>query len=149
MTEIDSLDELILKELSLDSRQSLRQLAKKLGVAITTAGNRVEKLKSNGIIKSFTVEIDYEKLGYNLTAVIDATIAPGKALELEGALAKAENAFAVYDVTGNVDSVIIAKFKGRKELSKFIEGSLSMENIERTNTRIVLNTIKEKMCGLP
>jgi Lrp/AsnC family leucine-responsive transcriptional regulator len=39
--------------------------------------------------------------------------------------------------------IIIAKFKNRKELSNFLKKDLSMPDIERTNTHIVLITVKE------
>jgi len=50
---------------------------------------------------------------------------------------------AVYDVTGLTDAMVIAKFKSREELSKFTKALLAMPFVERTNTHIVLTTVKE------
>ena len=50
---------------------------------------------------------------------------------------------SVYDITGEKDIVVVAKFKTRTELNRFIKTVLSVEFIERTNTHIVLNTVKE------
>lgn len=50
---------------------------------------------------------------------------------------------AVYDITGNADTIVIAKFKDRKDLSDFVKKLSAMPNIENTITNIVLNTIKE------
>lgn len=50
---------------------------------------------------------------------------------------------AVYDITGLTDMVIIAKFKNRKDLSNFVKRDLSMPYVERTNTHVVLLTVKE------
>jgi DNA-binding Lrp family transcriptional regulator len=50
----------------------------------------------------------------------------------------------VYDITGEWDSLIIAHFKDRKDLNGFIKGVLSIENVEKTNTQIVLNIVKNE-----
>jgi DNA-binding Lrp family transcriptional regulator len=50
----------------------------------------------------------------------------------------------VYDITGDWDSLIIAHFKDRRDLNGFIKGVLSLENVEKTNTQIVLNIVKNE-----
>ena len=54
-----------------------------------------------------------------------------------------DNVCGVYDITGNTDTIVIAKFKERNELSKFVKGLSAILNIENTITHIVLNTAKE------
>ena len=51
--------------------------------------------------------------------------------------------FGVYDVTGEIDAVIIAKFRSVAELSSFTKRLLANPYVERTNTHVVLNVIKE------
>ena len=62
---------------------------------------------------------------------------------METEIAKMKVTCAVYDVTGDNDAIIIAKFKNRQELNQFTKKLLSMSFVERTNTHIVLDTIKE------
>jgi DNA-binding Lrp family transcriptional regulator len=62
---------------------------------------------------------------------------------LEKQIAKFPNVCAVYDTTGLTDMTIIAKFKGRAELSNFVKKDLSLPYVERTNTHVVLVTVKE------
>ena len=50
---------------------------------------------------------------------------------------------AVYDVTGLTDAITIVRVRSRKELNDLVKKILSMEYVERTNTRVVLNTVKE------
>ena len=50
----------------------------------------------------------------------------------------------VYDITGDWDSLIIAHFKDKRDLNGFIKGVLSIDNIEKTNTQLVLNIVKMK-----
>ena len=58
-------------------------------------------------------------------------------------MSKLPNVCAVYDVTGLTDAMVVAKFRSRRELSKFTKGLLAMPYVERTNTHVVLTTVKE------
>ncbi|GBL42496.1 HTH-type transcriptional regulator Ptr2 [Nitrosarchaeum sp.] len=68
---LDKTDERILKNLMVDARLSARQLALKLGISTVTVLSRIKKLEKEKIIKGYTALIDHEKLGYNLTAIIE------------------------------------------------------------------------------
>lgn len=141
--EMDELDRKILHAYLTDSRTSYRELAHKLGVSTTTVQARTSKLEKAGVIRGFSAIYDHEKIGYQLTAITEITVAKGKLLELEREVAKIPQVLAVYDVTGLTDAMVIAKFKSREELSKFTKTLLAMPFIERTNTHIVLTTVKE------
>ena len=139
---LDKIDEKILKNLMVDARLSARQMALKLGMSTVTVLSRIKKLEKEKIIKGYTAIIDHEKLGYDLTAIIEI-IAKKDVIDIEEKLSKIENVCGVYDITGNTDTVIVAKFKERNELSKFVKSLSSMSNVENTITHVVLNTEKE------
>ena len=140
---IDDIDKRIIRELLVDSRLSYRRIASKINVSPGTVLARVKRLEKNGIIKYYTTIVDHEKLGYDLAAIIELTISKGKLIDVEEEIAKIKNTIGVYDVTGTTDAMILAKFKTRRELNNFVKKVLAMEFVERTNTRIILNTIKE------
>ena len=134
----------ILRILSEDGRKSFRSIGDKLKKSPVTIKNHIEEMEDEEIIKSYGVQIDYEKLGYNIIALIELTISKGKMLEVEQELSKIPNIFAIYDITGEHDALILARFKNRETLSKMIKEKLhSSPYVERTNTHIVLNVIKE------
>ncbi len=138
------LDIEILKKLSLDGRISFRQLAKDLGhKSPVTIKRHIEDLEQKEIIKSYGAQLDYEKLGYEIMAIIEVTISKGKMFEVEEKIAENPNVFGVYDITGTYDALILARFKTREELSNMIKEIHKSPNVERTNTHFVLNTIKE------
>ncbi len=141
--EIDELDRKILHAYLNDSRLSCRELAQRLGVSTTTVQARTIKLEKAGIIKGYSAIFDHEKIGYQLTVLTEVTVAKGKLLELEREVAKIPQVMAVYDVTGLTDAIVIAKFKNRDDLSKFTKNLLAMPFVERTNTHVVLTTVKE------
>ena len=140
---MDETDVKILKKLLSDARMSYRKVAEEIGVSPPTVLARVEKLEYDGIIRSYSTLLDHEKLGYDLTAIIEITATKGKIVDLERQIAKFPNVCAVYDITGLTDMVVVAKFKNRKELSNFVKKDISLPYVERTNTHIVLITVKE------
>ena len=140
---MDETDVKILTKLLTDARLSYRKIAQEIGVSPPTVLTRVEKLERENIIKFYSAVLDHEKLGYDLTAIIEVTAVKGKISEVEKHIAKLSNVCAVYDITGLTDMMIIAKFKNRKELSNFVKKDLSMPHVERTNTHVVLLAVKE------
>ncbi len=140
---MDKTDEKILKNLLVDARLSARQLSLKLGLSTVTVLSRIKKLEKEKIIKGYTSVLNHEKLGYDLTAVIEIIAKKDKLVQVEDQLSGIENVCAVYDVTGNTDTMIIAKFKGREDLSKVIKNLSAISNVESTITHVVLNTVKE------
>jgi len=140
---LDELDHRICQAYLLDARLSYRELAHKLGVSTSTVQSRTVKLEKGGVIRGYSAVFDHEKVGYQLTAITEVSVSKGKLLELEREVAKIPQVLAVYDVTGLTDAIVIAKFKSRDDLSRFTKSLLSMPFIERTNTHIVLTTVKE------
>ncbi|MGQ9718640.1 MAG: Lrp/AsnC family transcriptional regulator [Nitrososphaerales archaeon] len=140
---IDEIDKKILFEYLKDARQSFREVARKVGVAVGTVLSRTKKMEKDGLIKGYSVVLDHEKLGYELTAIIEITVSKGKLLAMEKEVAKLPNVCAVYDVTGLTDAIVIGKFHSREELSGFTKSLLGMPFVERTNTHMVLTTVKE------
>ena len=141
--KMDQTDEKILKNLMVDARVSARQLALKLGMSTVTILSRIKKLEKEKIICGYTTIVDHEKLGYALTAIIEIIAKNDKIEDIENEISKFENVCGVYDITGSTDTIIIAKFKGRSELSKFVKGLAAIPNVENTITHVVLNTAKE------
>ncbi|MFX0033784.1 MAG: Lrp/AsnC family transcriptional regulator [Candidatus Hodarchaeota archaeon] len=142
--KFDDVDLEILKILSQDGRKTYHAISDDLGKSPVTIKKHIEDLVENGIIKNYGIQIDYEKLGYNIIAIIEVTISKGKMLEVEEKVASHPNVFAVYDITGTYDALVFARFKSREELSAMIKKFHLSPYVERTNTHIVLNVIKEE-----
>ncbi|MGQ9479231.1 MAG: Lrp/AsnC family transcriptional regulator [Thermoproteota archaeon] len=142
-TVMDEVDLKILRELIEDSRTSYRKLAEKLRIAPGTVLSRIRKMEKNGVLKKYTVNVDYHKLGYMVTSVTEVTVSKGKLMEVEKKLAELPGVCVVYDVTGDVDAIVIGRFKSPEELSRFTKKILSLPNVERANTHFVLTIVKE------
>lgn len=139
----DALDLKILNVLLSDSRVSAREIGFKIGVSTSTVTSRMERLRAGRIIQGYSAMVDFQRLGYELTVVTEILVSKGKLLEMEKEIAKIPGVCAVYDVTGATDAIIISKCKNREELSHFTKGLLTMPFVERTNSHVVLTTVKE------
>ncbi|MEK6909721.1 MAG: Lrp/AsnC family transcriptional regulator [Candidatus Aenigmatarchaeota archaeon] len=140
---IDELDRKILRFLVWDARLSYREIARQAKLSTTTVIERLKKLKANGVITGYSVNLDAKKVGYEISAIIEL-VAPKliirKAME---EITELPNVYGIYQTTGDVDAIIIAKFKGIDELQKFLGDLYNKLEIQRSETRIVLNTLKE------
>ncbi len=140
---LDETDVKILEALMSDARLSSRQIAKQCGVSIGTVLSRTKKMEKEGVINGYSAMLNHEKLGYELTVVCEVTVSKGRLLEMENEIARLPNVCCVYDVTGLIDALVVAKFKNREELGRFTKRLLALPFVERTNTHVVLTTVKE------
>jgi len=145
---VDEMDLKIIEMLERDARVSFREIAKQLEISEGTVYNRVKRMQEEGIIKGYSAKVDPTKLGMDLSAVIGLRVAGGHLVEVEQEISKSKDVCCVYDVTGDYDAVIIARFKNRADLNKFIKGVLANPHVERSVTHVVLNTVKEDFTTL-
>jgi DNA-binding Lrp family transcriptional regulator len=145
---LDDIDIKILSYLEKDALIPYRKVARALGISEGTVHNRIKRLKKRGVIKAFYTKLDHTLLGFDLTAVIGIRVSKGRLVEVEQMLARRKEVLCVYDVTGEYDAVVVARFRNRDELNRFIKNVLSYPNVERTVTHVVLNIVKEEFAIL-
>ena len=143
--KIDSTDSSIIAVLEKNARLSFRKIAKKVGVSVATVMNHVNKLEKEGVIKRYSVILDYDVLEYDLQALISIIVSKGKLFQVEKKIASHPNVVAVYDITGHFDVIVLTRFKTRKSLDSFLKKIQSLDFVEKTETQIILNTIKEDL----
>jgi len=141
--DLDDLDMKILSILMEDARRSVRDIARELGVAPATVHNRLKKLQQKGIIKGFMPIVNFSKLGYQVTAIIMISVEGQRLRDLENELKQIKNVIAIYDITGEFDVLLIAKFKDVQALDFFVKDLLEREGIKKTVTHIAFNVVKE------
>ena len=52
-------------------------------------------------------------------------------------------------MTGDFDSMVVARARDRSDLDELIKNVMSVDGVERSVTRLVLNTVKESPTTLP
>ena len=145
--KLEETDKKILNIIVENSRLSLRQIAKKAGVSVATVMHHIKNLEKEGIIRKYTTKLDYEKMGYDIEVMIEIRISKGKLFEVEKKISAHQNVFAVYDTTGAFDAVILARFPTRRTMDNFLKKIQTYEFVERTETKLILRTMKEENMG--
>jgi DNA-binding Lrp family transcriptional regulator len=147
-SSLDDLDKRIIEELCVSSQGSYRQIAKRLGIHPTTLIQRVKNLEELGIIHGYRAHVDYLKLGYEFMAIVHIYV-EGDLLDVQEKIKALKDIVAVFDVTGECDSIAWVACKNREEFSAIIKSMLMIKGVKKTNTYVVLNMIKDPFQFLP
>lgn len=139
----EDLDNKILTILNRNARKSFREIAKDVGVSPTAVINAVKRMEKSGAIRGYFPLADPEAFGCGLTAIIAVRISGGELIETQEKISRDPRVSAVYDVTGEWDSLIIGRFSGREDMNVFVKALQAVPCIERTMTHLVLNIVKE------
>ena len=140
---LDKTDEEILHELLKNCRGSYRELAARLTLHPTTLISRMNRLEKTRVVQGYGAHVDLGKLGYEFMGMVQIKIAKGKLLEAQEKIGKLRGVVAVYDITGEYDSVAIIAAKSREGFSQTIKSFLTLAHVEHTNTQVILKTVKE------
>ena len=87
--ELDDIDRRLLGELSQDARASGTALATAVGISESTVSLRLKRLKSRGVIRGFSVDVDTSALGIPLQALISIRLAKHDRAEIDAFTAAA------------------------------------------------------------
>ena len=146
---LDDTDRRIISVLQSDARASMRSIAEQAGVSLGTVSNRVHRLEDAGVIRGYTVQLNPELSGWELTVVIGLRIQKGRLIEIQERIAQDNRIYSAYDVTGEFDSMIIARAKDRRDLDDLTKNVISIDGVESSVTHLVLNTVKESSTVIP
>ena len=130
---IDKTDYIILDRLSRDSRTHCTDIAGELGVATSTIHKRVNQLYNEGVIEQFTIVLNPDKSGSNLTTFIGINVDPERKDEVLKVLNENENVLEIYELLEPYDIFIKARTQDIRELKEKVLKVI-------TNTNGVLNT---------
>ncbi len=146
--KLDEKDMRILQELVADSSQSITEIAAKLDMPRTTVQERIKRLKESGVIKKFTIKVDYSKLGKNATAFVLVSIHPESKIrqkELAEKLAELEDIVEVHVISGEWDFLLKIRGESMHSIGSLVVDKLrAIEGIGRTITCVSFATIKEE-----
>lgn len=143
---MDNFDRRILKILQEDATISLKEIGKRVGLFSPSAvSKRIKYLKDQGYIKKISASLDYSKLGYGFSAL---TLIRGKyghnyKDNIAQKLKEIKGVVSVYFLLGDVDFIVYTITKNKDEYSHILEKLSSIPEIERSDTRTILEIYKE------
>ena len=139
---IDTLDMKIISCLIDDAKRTYRSIAKETGVSEATVKNRIDALKEKGVIKKFTVVLDYHKLGRAIKAFIGLKVQPAKLQDIVAHMKEHPDVHVLYRTSGDVDLMFEVIFEMMEDLNAFLEKELALDGILGTVVTIVIGPYK-------
>jgi DNA-binding Lrp family transcriptional regulator len=144
--EIDEKDQKILDELLEDASQRVTELAAKLKMPRTTVQERIKRLRKLGVIKKFTIQIDYSKLGKPATAFILISFQQGAVSQkkLAQEIAKLPEVVEAHLITGEWDILVKVRCDSMQSVGSLVVDKLRMmEGVGKTMTCVSFAAVKE------
>jgi Lrp/AsnC family leucine-responsive transcriptional regulator len=143
--QLDFLDYKIIDLLCKDARTPLTDIARKTRVSVPTVAERIQRLVEKGIIEAFRPKLDYNQLGYDLLGISLVNTKYGRdyARQVGAKLSRIPGVEEVHFVLGDLDFIVISRARDRQDLTRIVNSFISMKEIEKTSTHIVLTTLKE------
>ncbi len=146
---VDALDEKIISILGRDPAQPQKEIAKKLGVSLSTVRRRIGKLVQQKMIR-MAVLVDPFQVGFPLVATIGFDVFQDKVQEAMLSLARLPEVKWISYTTGRYDVLALAWFRSTEELTQFMQRETAkIDGIKDTETFICLSIGKGKYMPFP
>ena len=140
--ELDDLDKKILRFLQIDSRKPFLEIARDLNVSGGTIHSRVNRLRQEGVVRGSKIVIDYQALGYSVSAFIGIKLAEaGTFKNIEDKLAAIPQIVEVHYTTGSYSLLAKVAAENITALYDLLSNRLQkIKEIQSTETFVILNT---------
>jgi Lrp/AsnC family leucine-responsive transcriptional regulator len=119
--KIDSIDRKILDELNMNSRLSMSEIGRRINLSSPSVTERVRQMESFGVIKRYTLEVDYNKLGLPIQCIIEATVKNGDYKSFKRYIEGIPNVEFCYRIAGNACYMLKMHFDTFTKAEEFIE----------------------------
>ncbi len=146
--ELDEIDKIILNTFQENGRTTNSKLSKMVGISAPATLERVKRLENLGVISNFTVLVDYEELGYTITAIVNITL---NLSDLQSVKSIKERFIALdevvecYQITGANDFILKVISKNMQEYAEFINEELTqIKGIQAMNSSFIIDKVKER-----
>jgi Lrp/AsnC family transcriptional regulator, regulator for asnA, asnC and gidA len=137
LTKVDTIDLKILTELQKDANISVPKLSKKINVNPSVAYSRIKRLTKKQLIKRFTIEVNDDVLGFNVSAIIGLNIDSKVREQILEEMMRMEGVRDIYEVTGRFDLLVRVKARSLDQLHSTVSARMGKLNgVNHTETFI-------------
>lgn len=142
---LDDIDRKILELLTVNGRMSYVDIGKELNLSRVAIRERVHQLTEAGVIESFTVVINSEKVGKKVSGFFEVDCEPASLVEVAQTLADHPSVASCYQMTGPSTLHMHVLVDDFTDLEKFINEELyALEGITRVESHILLRRFKSR-----
>lgn len=143
--ELSELDRRILRELQKDGRIAVVELAERLGIPATTAGEKLKRLQREKIITGFRAEIDPAALGLDLLVFVEVLLdktTPEVMDQFATAIRRVPDVLECHMVAGGFDFLIKTRARDMADYRRFLGDIWNMAGVKETRTYTVMEEIQ-------
>ncbi|WP_280771765.1 Lrp/AsnC family transcriptional regulator [Salipaludibacillus daqingensis] len=143
--KLNDTDRQMLTILSEQGRISYVDLAKEIGLSRVAVRERINQMVDAGIIEKFSVVINSEKVGKNVSAFFEVDCEPTYLVSVAETLSENPKVASCYQMTGPSTLHMHVLVEDSNELEQFINEELyALEGITRVESHILLRRFKSR-----
>jgi Lrp/AsnC family transcriptional regulator, leucine-responsive regulatory protein len=145
MSDLDATDRHLLAELQRDARQTNADLARAVGLAVSSVNERIRKLTERGVITGTHAHVTPEALGLDLFCFVFVGVADPQAEQAFLAhIAPEPHVLECHHITGSWNHILKVRVRNTRELETFFARVIKVvPGVNRTETMIVLSSTKD------
>lgn len=118
---MDDRDKTILACLGRDARLTYAQIATEAGISPSAVHDRVRKLERSGVIKGYRARLDYEKVGFPITAFVSMALSPGSPANIPALIAEFELVESCYSIAGDNSYAVLVRAPSTRDLEELVD----------------------------
>ena len=129
--QLDNTDLLILNHLIENARESASNIADSVGMSVPAVTERIKKLQDSGVIRGYSLDINKQKLGMDVSAFI--TIISESSAYFEDVVNQAnnsQNVVSCYTTTGTGSHILLVEVENTASLEKLLRDILDTRNVK-------------------
>jgi len=140
---VDARDRSILRCLERDSRLTYAEIGEAVGLSPSSVHDRVRKLERAGVINGYRADIDLEKAGFAITAIVSLALSPGSPTNIPDLIAEFELVESCYSVAGDNSYALVVRAPTTRDLEGLVDALRAKLEVT-TRATIVLSTPFER-----
>lgn len=142
---LDDVDRRLLTLLAADARASQRKLARDLHMSPPAVGERIARLERLGVVRGYTVDVDWTALGYfSVFVTVTAVQGADQAVILQ-TLRRLPEVEAIVVITGSIDMLARLRVRSHAHLRQVLLSEVwRIDGVQRTETFIALAEMPPK-----
>jgi DNA-binding Lrp family transcriptional regulator len=142
LLRIDDLDRKILARLVENGRESFAALGQRVGLSTAATKRRVDRLRSEGVIRRFTADLEPAAMGWTIDAFVElyceGRVPPDRMREMVRSIPEVIEA---YTVTGESDGILRVRAADTSHLEKVLGVIRNYPGVSRTRSALVLSRL--------
>ena len=142
--QLDEVDRTILREMTRDGRQTVRALAREVGLSEPSVRDRVQRLERDGVISGYHAALDPPSVDAGTAAFVALRFEEAAKESVNAALEHESCVIEVHEVAGEDCYWLKVRVADTGALADALDRIRAIPSVNGTSTTIVLRTVFER-----